>query len=565
MKRSTTATRAALGVAVCWLTLLGPGSEAMAGPGRGGRPTTAVARTAAPAPAAADVRLWLRDGPRAVAARRTGEFFVDGAGRSLRPVRLEYPDRALVVDTFVDRTALVEIEPRLAPEATQADGVLGGLSARVVRPLMPSIGLWLVEDTAGGDGLDLAARLAEPSLASRGIRQAFPNVYLRHRRLDAFTPNDPKLSGQWYFDKLAMTDAWGIERGSSASSIVVVDTGCDLQHPDLVSKLDPGRDVVDQDDDPSCVPTEAGAAHGTSCAGLVGAATDNGIGIAGGCPDCRVRCVRLLTDPATPVPATADVDAFQFALDVDAAVVSNSWGFVDPIPVPQPLADAINNVFDNGRGGKGALVLFAAGNDDRELADDELEAVRGVFAIGAINNLDDKTPFTNRGNCLDLVAYTGTLTTDISGPDGEDPGDYTSLFGGTSSACPVAAGIAGLLASAATTQTSADLYQLMIDTARPAPYAVPDANGHDPIFGFGIIDPVAALRSELGLPNGEEQPDAGTDAGAGGAPAAPSDLETEGGCSLGPRQPRGMAAAAPTLLAVALGLARRRRRNRAPA
>jgi serine protease len=267
-----------------------------------------------------------------------------------------------------------------------------------------------------------------------------------------------------------------------------------------------------------------------------------------------LRCVRLLTDG--PTPTSADVDAFQFALDVGAAVVSNSWGYGQPTPVPQLLADAINNVFDNGRGGKGAIVLFAAGNDDRELGDDELEAVRGVLAIGAINNLDDKTYFTNYGPCVDLVAYVGTLTTARSGA-GDTGGDYTSTFGGTSSACPVAAGIAGLLTSASTNETSADLVQLMIDTARPAPYAVPDANGHDPVFGYGIVDPVAALRTLLGLPGPEEQPDGGT---------APGDLEAEGGCGVAPRSSPQPTGSGGVLLGLALGLAARfRRRARPPA
>src|SRR5690606_17456671 len=149
-------------------------------------------------------------------------------------------------------------------------------------------------------------------------------------------PTDPRWGGQWYFQNLGMPEAWGITRGAPSTSIVVVDTGCDLGHPDLEGKLDPGRDVVDGDDDPSFVPGEPGAAHGTACAGLIAAETDNDEGIAGGCPECRLRCVRMLSEQGTPI--SADVEAFQFALEVDAAVVSNSWGFVDPIPAPAPLA-----------------------------------------------------------------------------------------------------------------------------------------------------------------------------------------------------------------------------------
>src|SRR5690606_25132431 len=116
---------------------------------------------------------------------------------------------------------------------------------------------------------------------------------------------------------------------------------------------------------------------GTACAGIAAATTNNAEGIAGACPECRLRCVRMLQEAPTPI--SANIEAFQFAFDVGAAIVSNSWGFADPIDVPQPLADAIDNVYRNGRGGKGALVLFAAGNDDREIGPGELQSLPSVL------------------------------------------------------------------------------------------------------------------------------------------------------------------------------------------
>ena len=112
-----------------------------------------------------------------------------------------------------------------------------------------------------------------------------------------------------------------------------------MVHADLASKMDPGLDPLEHDEDPSYDATQSGAAHGTACAGLVAAETNNGVGIAGGCPECRIRCVRLLWDK--PVPTSADVEAFQFALDTNASVVSNSWGFVDKFPVEGWCADQV--------------------------------------------------------------------------------------------------------------------------------------------------------------------------------------------------------------------------------
>ncbi|WP_433928826.1 S8 family serine peptidase [Sorangium cellulosum] len=502
---------------------------------------------ASPPSAAARTTSFL-DGGRRVAVERLGPAAMERSGSALAPVRLHYPG-GRTVQASVGATAIVEVEPG-------AEGALAAAGVEVVRPLMASIGLWLVRDAGGGDGLDLAERLqgaARPAF----LREAIPDLHVRLAARGApFTPNDPRLPGQWYFDDLRMEEAWGRTRGDAATSIVVVDTGCDLDHPDLAAKMDPGRDVIDGDDDPTYQPGEAGVSHGTACAGLVAADTDNGVGIAGGCPACRVRCVRLLDDE--PRPISQSVDAFEFALQVNASIVSNSWGYAEPMPVPRVVEDAINRLFEAGRDGKGALILFAAGNDDREIGEDELQAVRGVLTVGAVNHLEEETSFTNRGSAVDLVAPTGTLTTDIAGREGDTSDDYTSLFGGTSSACPVAAGVAGLLVSAAPELTAGELYDLMIRTARPAPYAAPDESGHDPIFGYGIIDPVAALREVLGdeppppPPLDGEGEHAGDEAEQGGCACAAA------GARSGER--RGVMAAALLGLAAA---ARRRRAGRA--
>lgn len=506
----------------------------------------AFADPTAPSPAVS-----FTDGGRAVVAQRVGLPETDARGRALTPVRLQH-SRGRVVLAHVDSTAIAKLEPGADPSTLTGHGV------RVVRPLAPSVGLWLVEDAGGADGLALAARMSPAGARPSGVVEVTPNLYLRTRVLaDPYTPSDPRYGGQWYFDNLGMPDAWGLTRGSAETSIVVVDTGCDLDHPDLATKLDPGRDVVDGDDDPSFELTDSGAAHGTECAGLVGAATDNDEGIAGGCPECRVRCVRLLSDELTPL--SADIDAFQFALDVDADVVSNSWGFVEAMPAPSALADVIREVATQGRGGKGALVLFAAGNDDREIDDDELQAVDGVLCVGAINNFDESTPFTNRGAAVDFVAPTGTLTTDISGPEGSDPTDYTSLFGGTSSACPVAAGIAGLLASAAPDKTGAELSAILLETLRPAPYAVPDGAGHDPVYGYGIIQPAEALSVALGVTPGEGGGGSGAGGAGEGGGATPDGDGEEAGCDCSLSSARAGDGAG--LYALALGLLFLRRRQ----
>ncbi len=252
--------------------------------------------------------------------------------------------------------------------------------------------------------------------------------------------------------------------------------------------------MVDGDDDPSVTESGGGSNHGTACAGIIGAVGNNARDIAGACPECRVRCVRFL-DATRPVPLSADVDAMRFALDhPDVAVVSNSWSFASQMPVPQALREAIEDVSRHGRGGLGALVVFAAGNDNRELVAGELYSIPEVLTVGAVNNYDEAAPFSNRGKEVDLTAPAGTLTLDLSGPAGDSPGDVTESFGGTSSACPVVAGVAGLLFSFKPGATSTEVREALVAGTRKAPYATPDGDGHDLLYGHGIVDPATSLR-----------------------------------------------------------------------
>ena len=438
---------------------------------------------------------------------------------------------------------------QLAPGAD--DGALAAAGLVVVREISRPLRIVQVRGRGGEDGLDVAARLAHTRQA--GIAGAIPDLALPHAKHgSAFTPppNDPRLSGQWFWERIGLYDAWSRETGSAATTVVVIDDGCDLAHPDLVDQLDPGTDANGMDADPSYLPGVSGNNHGTSCAGLVAARTNNGLGVAGACPGCRLRCVRLLGKDGDPIPVSADLAAFQFAYDVGAAVVSNSWGYTSAVPVPDMVRQVVEKLYDDGRGGLGAVVVFAAGNDDRELGGEEINAVRGVVTVGATNNFDELTAYSNFGPSVAVVAPTGTLTTDISGAEGSDPGDYVSTFSGTSSACPIVAGVFGLLASAAPDRRAPALVEALVGSARQSKFASPDATGHDDYYGHGGIRPLDALRLLAG-----ETLDGGIADGAGGdGGTAPSDGGC--GCALGGAAPAWPAAG--LLAFVMLVWARRR-------
>jgi len=442
------------------------------------------------------------------------------------PVRYVDPITGRATLAHVGRGVIVQVDAGLDVDA--AARTLRGLGLVVVRPLFLHAGLWLVQSPdAHEDGVALAARLAADGVVGHGLREAFPDLRLRHRLASAdapsIPPDDPRYAGQWFLDEIDIENAWARSVGADDVVVAVVDNGCDTTHPDLADKLDPGHDVVDDDDD-TTFGTGAGNEHGTACTGLIAAVTDNGVDVAGTCPLCRATCTRLLGGAGDEVPLNADVRAFAFAFEDDVDVVSNSWGFVDAIPAPEVLATAIKDVQQNGRGGKGAVVAFASGNDNREVGDDELLAVPGILGVGAVNNFGELTQYSNSGHSVDVVAPTGTLTTDIAGPGGAGDGDVTTTFGGTSSACPIVAGIAGLVLAAAPDLTADEVNALLQDTAKQSLFATPDDDGHDLAYGFGLVQPAAALDAVL-VNNGDDGDNGDDDNSDGASPLY------DGGCA----------------------------------
>jgi serine protease len=429
-------------------------------------------------------------------------------GGALREVERSADGRVRYRDVVTGRSTVVGLDTSMLLQLRRTavlDDVMTRHGLQLVRPAMPSIGVYVVRATDGHiDGAALAARVQ--ARHDDDVLEAFPNLAFTHTVHGAaadegvtIPPDDPRYAAQWFYDDIGMPEAWALAVGDAGVVVSVVDNGCDLVQPDLVSQLLPGDDVIADDEDPSYVPDSSGNEHGTACAGLVAASTDNGLDVAGTCPLCKVRCTRLLGGDGEGIPLDADVRAFEHALADDVAVVSNSWGFTDAIPVPTLLKQAIQQVQQFGRGGKGAVVVFASGNDSREVADDELLAVPGILGVGAVNNLGELTQFSNRGRSVDVVAPTGTTSTDISGADGGSDGDVTFQFGGTSSAAPIVAGIAGLVVSAAPELTADEVNTLLEQTAQQSPFARPGADGHDLEYGFGVVRPAEALAA-LGLP-----------------------------------------------------------------
>jgi thermitase len=237
--------------------------------------------------------------------------------------------------------------------------------------------------------------------------------------------SDPRWDDQWGLAKIKTAAGWGLETGDASVTIAILDTGVDLDHPDLVSKIVAGHDVIDGDDEPDDV-----SMHGTHCAGIAAASANNGEGIAGVCPNCSIMPVRVLGEDGG---SASDVAAGTiWAVDHGAKVISLSLGGLFESYTQN---EAIDYAWS-----KGVIVVAAAGNYG--VSDVHYPAYHSkCIAVGATEADDARADYSNYGEWVDVAAPGSFIMSTVPG------GGYTEMSG-TSMATPFVAGLAGLVWSA---------------------------------------------------------------------------------------------------------------------
>lgn len=161
-------------------------------------------------------------------------------------------------------------------------------------------------------------------------------------------PNDEYFDRQWALTRLQPLDAWANSTSGQDILIAVLDTGIDCRHEDLVGKVAASVNVTDS-------PTASDLhGHGTHIAGIIAAATNNGIGIASVAPDCRLMNVKVADDSGTCYGSVV-ARGITWAVEHGANVINMSLVIDSPSP---ELQQAIDYAWSNG-----VVVVAAAGND----------------------------------------------------------------------------------------------------------------------------------------------------------------------------------------------------------
>jgi subtilisin family serine protease len=261
--------------------------------------------------------------------------------------------------------------------------------------------------------------------------------------------NDFRWRDSWALPKIHAPKAWGITTGNSQVIVAVLDSGVDFQQPDLQGAFVPGRDIYNNDADPS---DDNG--HGTGAAGVVAARSDNGVGVTSICGSCSIMPVKIAGSDGYATSSTM-ASGITWAVDHGARILTIS--FASPTS-SSTVASAIQYARNHN-----ALVFASAGNYSSSAAYYPA-ASPGAIAVAATSESDSLESYSNYGSWVQLAAPGCNYSTLWTAKYSSNP---YNLYCGTSSAAPAAAGIAALALSRDPSVTADQLEQALYNGATP--------------------------------------------------------------------------------------------------
>jgi thermitase len=291
-----------------------------------------------------------------------------------------------------------------------------------------------------------------------------PNyIYLQNE-----IPNDLFYSRyQWNLPAIDTEAGWRLSRGKKSVTIAIIDSGVDLDHPDLVHRLQKGYNVLTDNNAP-----EDDNGHGTHVAGIIASQPNNGEGVAGMTWFNSIMPIKALNSEGYGT-AFDVAKGIRWAVDHGAKVINLSLGNYQPSTV---LEEAIRYAYDRD------VVLVAASGNDNTAQPSFPAAYPEVISVGAVNPDLSFAHYSNYGTYLDVVAPGTNIASTFS------QHRYAALSG-TSMAAPHVTALAGLIRSMNPHLTNDDVKQIIIETAADL-----DENGKDPYYGYGLINVYRALE-----------------------------------------------------------------------
>lgn len=339
--------------------------------------------------------------------------------------------------------------------------------------VLPEIGIAIAEKSENTNPQDLENTIK----AQSSVSDYEPVNLVKLEKIQGSKANDPELRRQYHLDMINMHKAWGLTTGTNKVKIAIIDTGVDLNHPDLKSKLINGINITE----PSKKPLDD-SGHGTHVAGIASASTDNRIGIAGIAPDCQIMPIKVLKNGRG-----TDVDIAEgiiWAANKGADVANLSVGlYTKSTALERAVKYGLN---------KNMVIVSSAGNDSKSSKIHLPSMIKGVIEVSATNQRDRLASFSNYDQQISVAApgdkiYSTmpTYNVELTSESGKNYG----VMSGTSMASPIVAGLAALLKSQDKSLTPKEIKQHIEETAFDL-----GKKGYDEYYGYGRIDAYNALK-----------------------------------------------------------------------
>jgi subtilisin family serine protease len=235
--------------------------------------------------------------------------------------------------------------------------------------------------------------------------------------------------------------------------IAIIDDGFDINHPEIKDNIvatisvDEYGNVLGN----NVEHTDTSDMHGTAISGII-ASKDNDIGLRGIAPDVELILIKM---PFEQSPTDSSIiEVFNQAINLNADIINCSWGTND---VSDIVKEHIESISNSGRNGKGTIIVFAAGNYNINIKNDE-SSISTVISVGATDKDNLRTEYSNFGKSLDIMApggdYLGITTIDPMGSFGASEDEYNRYnetknsqkvsFIGTSASAPIVSAVLAL-------------------------------------------------------------------------------------------------------------------------
>ena len=307
-------------------------------------------------------------------------------------------------------------------------------------------------------------------------------------------------ANNYHLEKIKACDAWGIQTGSSSVKIAIVDDGFNISHPDLISKVALHYDVSNNQSNVSglamsqndCDHYQTSYFHGSMLAGLAGASTNNSIGISSIGYNTSLILIKAASDflPATTICTGSGIspgilygyEGIIYAVNQNADIINCSWGSSE--------FSITNKLVIDWATSQNVLIVAAAGNDYSTNLHFPA-SYDNVLSVGATDNQDNVTTFSNFGSSVDVFAPGQAIYTTTSKYDASynfvDGYDYAS---GTSFSSPIVAGLCALIKAQNPTYTPSQIKNCVIANCDNIDSQNPTLVGN---LGYGRINAFKSL------------------------------------------------------------------------